>query len=204
MAIRRGHGDEAAEPYTELLKWNLNVVLGPGLLIRHRVLGIFATAIGKIGAAFEHFTASYELCRKAGFRPEQAWTCCDWSDALIQKGSTDSRLRAQELLAEGLAISEELGMGPLTERITGWLAELQASAVYPDGLTRREVEVLRALAGGKTNQELADALFISRKTAAKHITNILAKTGTGNRTEAAHYATEHGLTAAGRLDQAGC
>ena len=55
--------------------------------------------------------------------------------------------------------------------------------------------MLRALASGKTNQEIADALFISEKTVATHISNILSKTGTGNRTEAAAFAIKHRLSA---------
>tara|TARA_B100000315_G_C14509573_1_gene556294 strand:+ start:367 stop:1359 length:993 start_codon:yes stop_codon:yes gene_type:complete len=70
----------------------------------------------------------------------------------------------------------------------------QATAItYPDGLTQREVEVLRLASLGKTNQEIAEDLFISLRTVANHVTSILNKTGAANRTEAAVYATRHGL-----------
>ena len=70
----------------------------------------------------------------------------------------------------------------------------QATAItYPDGLTQREVEVLRLVSLGKTNQEIAEDLIISLRTVANHVTNILNKTSTANRTEAAVYATRHGL-----------
>ena len=70
----------------------------------------------------------------------------------------------------------------------------QATAItYPDGLTQREVEVLRLASLGKTNQEIAEELVISLRTVANHVTSILNKTIASNRTEAAVYATRHGL-----------
>jgi DNA-binding NarL/FixJ family response regulator len=63
----------------------------------------------------------------------------------------------------------------------------------PDGLSPREVEVLRLIAAGRTNQEIADRLVISLNTVARHVSNIFAKTGVANRAEAATYATRNGL-----------
>ena len=64
---------------------------------------------------------------------------------------------------------------------------------FPDGLTAREVEVLRLIAAGKSNREIAAALVISLNTVLHHVSHILDKTGVANRTEAAAYATRHGL-----------
>jgi DNA-binding CsgD family transcriptional regulator/pimeloyl-ACP methyl ester carboxylesterase len=63
----------------------------------------------------------------------------------------------------------------------------------PDGLSARELEVLRLLAAGQSNQQIAEELVISLNTARKHVANILDKTGTANRTEAAAYARDHRL-----------
>lgn len=60
-------------------------------------------------------------------------------------------------------------------------------------LTEREMEVLRLIAKGKSNQELADDLFIGVKTVKFHVTNVLAKLGVDDRTQAAIYAFKHGL-----------
>jgi len=60
-------------------------------------------------------------------------------------------------------------------------------------LSARELEVLRLLAAGKSNQEIAEDLVISLHTSRKHVSNILSKTGTANRTEAAAYARDHGV-----------
>jgi NarL family two-component system response regulator LiaR len=72
--------------------------------------------------------------------------------------------------------------------------ERRARVVHPSGLSEREVEVLRLLAAGKSNQHIADELFISLNTVSHHLRNIFAKTGTVNRTEAASFAHQHGLT----------
>jgi two-component system, NarL family, response regulator LiaR len=60
-------------------------------------------------------------------------------------------------------------------------------------LTEREMEVLRLIAKGKSNQEVADDLFIGVKTVKFHVTNILAKLGVEDRTQAAIYAFKNGL-----------
>ncbi|TQS25732.1 response regulator transcription factor [Microbispora sp. KK1-11] len=60
----------------------------------------------------------------------------------------------------------------------------------PDGLTVREAEVLRLVAGGLSNAEIGSALFIAETTVKTHINNAFAKIGVRNRTEAAAYARD--------------
>lgn len=60
-------------------------------------------------------------------------------------------------------------------------------------LTNREREVLDLIAQGKSNQEIAEILFITLKTVKTHVSNILAKLGVEDRTQAAIYAFKHGL-----------
>ncbi|MCL6457715.1 MAG: response regulator transcription factor [Gorillibacterium sp.] len=67
------------------------------------------------------------------------------------------------------------------------------AAAPHDELTDREMEVLRLIASGKSNQEIADELFIGIKTVKFHVTNILAKLGVDDRTQAAIYAIKQGL-----------
>jgi DNA-binding NarL/FixJ family response regulator len=80
---------------------------------------------------------------------------------------------------------EELEQNPAPDKLT-----------YPAGLTEREVEVLRLVAGGATNQQIAQALYISIHTVNTHLTNILNKTGCENRTAASAFARQHRLVAA--------
>jgi DNA-binding NarL/FixJ family response regulator len=64
----------------------------------------------------------------------------------------------------------------------------------PDGLTRREAEVLTLVADGRSNREIADALYISDRTVARHLTNVYTKIGVTSRTQAARYAIGRGMT----------
>jgi DNA-binding NarL/FixJ family response regulator len=64
----------------------------------------------------------------------------------------------------------------------------------PDGLTAREEDVLRGIAGGRTNGEIATELYISEVTVKSHINHLFAKIGARSRAEAVRYAYEHGLT----------
>ncbi|MCW6005772.1 response regulator transcription factor [Micromonospora sp. CPCC 205371] len=65
----------------------------------------------------------------------------------------------------------------------------------PGGLTRRECEVLALVADGRSNREIGEALYISDRTVARHLTNIFHKIDVSSRTQAARYAIDHGLTA---------
>jgi DNA-binding CsgD family transcriptional regulator/pimeloyl-ACP methyl ester carboxylesterase len=84
--------------------------------------------------------------------------------------------------------------------IESWLAqqeELPRKGSEPptasDRLSVREIEVLRLLAAGRSNQQIADELVISLNTVRRHVSNVFDKTGCANRTEAAGYARDHGL-----------
>lgn len=67
------------------------------------------------------------------------------------------------------------------------------SSLYPAGLTRREVEVLRLVATGLTDAQVAEKLFISLRTVNAHLRSIYAKLGVGSRSAATRYAVEHEL-----------
>ena len=65
-------------------------------------------------------------------------------------------------------------------------------------LTAREVEVLRLVASGHTNQEIADTLFISVTTVQRHLANVYTKIDARGRADATAYALQHGITPASR------
>ena len=92
--------------------------------------------------------------------------------------------------------ARQFGMRALEARVTALLAQPRSlrrrPAANDDDLTSREIEVLRLLAIGRSNADIAMVLEISLNTVATHVRNILAKTGCANRTEAAAYAMRHG------------
>jgi hypothetical protein len=72
--------------------------------------------MGKLDSAASHFKDSLSFCRNAGYRPELAWTCCDYTDTLILRNNPGDRDKAMSLMDESLTISTELGMRPLGMR----------------------------------------------------------------------------------------
>jgi DNA-binding CsgD family transcriptional regulator len=105
----------------------------------------------------------------------------------------------EQPLAAGLRLCEELGMRELGRRVLtpppralpgalGAPVRAAAPAGRVAGLTDRELEVLRLLAQGRTNREIATTLVLSEKTVARHLTNIFNKIGVENRAAAVAFA----------------
>ena len=82
-----------------------------------RVLGLLAQTMGNLDQAISHFEDGLAFCRKAGYRPELAWTYCDYADMLLERHGDGDRARAITMLDESLAISSVLGVRPLMERV---------------------------------------------------------------------------------------
>jgi DNA-binding CsgD family transcriptional regulator len=196
IAAQTSNTQTAAEQYAALESVRDTVLLF-GHVSADRILGLLAHTMGRLDTAMTHFEDALAFCHKAGYRPELAWTCCDYADTLLQRNVSGDRPRAKALLEGALAISQELGMRPLAERVLARLDLVEAGPggvpAYPDGLTKREVEVLRLIALGKTNRQLAEGLFISINTVERHVSNILAKTGAVNRTDATGYALRNNM-----------
>ena len=207
MAIQQGDLNSAGEQYAVLANQSGTILTGV-LASVDRILGLLSAFMGNLDQAASHFEDALAFCRKAGYRPELAWTCHDYAEALLaaargssaSSGRTDGghRANAITLMDEALAISTELGMRPLMGRVTILKetlgAQPPARPAYPDGLTQREVEVIRLVAAGKTDREIAQELIISVNTVGNHVRSILNKTNAANRTEAAAYAALRGLT----------
>jgi DNA-binding CsgD family transcriptional regulator len=104
--------------------------------------------------------------------------------------------RAGALLAVRRVLDDDLARWPgvRRDRAQALARRLEGSSARPDGeLTSREREVAALLADGLTNGQLAERLYISPKTAAVHVSNILAKLGLSSRAEIAAWAVRHGI-----------
>ena len=167
-----------------------------------RFLGMLATTMGRWDEAEAHSQAALALNTRMGARPWLAHTQHQYAVLLLARNQLGDDGKAAALLDEALATACDLGMRALEERITTQVSPHAPAAPSPppsatpltlDDLSQREVEVLRLVATGKSNREIADALYISLNTVATHVRNILTKTGCANRTEAAAYALRHRL-----------
>jgi len=86
-------------------------------------------------------------------------------------------------------------LAELGEQADRRLSRRQQEQLSSEGLTRREVDVVRLLAVGRTNREIAGELFVSTRTVDMHVRNLLRKLDSRSRAEAARKASELGLLA---------
>jgi DNA-binding NarL/FixJ family response regulator len=158
---------------------------------------MLAATMSRWQEAQRHFEAALAMNARMGARPWLAHTQHEYARMLLRRGLPDDMEKAMLLLAEALVISRELGMYALAERLVTLQQHRPSPSCqprqYPCGLSQREVEVLRLIAAGKSNREIAETLYISINTVANHVRNILTKTTTANRTEAATFAIHQGL-----------
>ncbi len=82
-----------------------------------RLLGLLSHTMGNLDQATGCFEDAVTFCRQTGYRSQLAWSCCDFADALRERDGQGDRAKAITLLDESLAISSELGMRPLMERV---------------------------------------------------------------------------------------
>ncbi|HET6866248.1 MAG TPA: response regulator transcription factor [Solirubrobacteraceae bacterium] len=126
----------------------------------------------------------------------------EWLDAVFAAGAAGAISKATHPAAlatlvretiEGHVVHVYKSSGATTAARTAMVAGEQSS------LTSRELEVLQLVAGGATNGEIAQKLWVTEQTVKFHLSNVYRKLQVGNRTEASHYAHVNGLIAAPEL-----
>ncbi len=195
-----GDAERAAVLYAELLPFaGRNLIAPPnvacfGAASRH--LGMLAATMKRWPEAERHFEEALAMNARQAARPWLAHTQHQYAAMLLARNANGDRERAIGLLDEALAAAREIGMAALAERAAALRQEAARApgrARYPAGLSHREVEVLRLVAAGRGNREIAEALFVSHNTVANHVRSILTKTNAANRAEAAAFAVQHAL-----------
>jgi len=109
---------------------------------------------------------------------------------LLKGAPREELFKAIRVVSEGGSLLQPVVASKLLQHMSQQTTERETSA---DSLTEREMEVLKLLAQGKTNKEIAAALVISERTVKFHVGSILSKLGAGNRTEAVTIAAQRGL-----------
>jgi DNA-binding CsgD family transcriptional regulator len=154
-----------------------------------RSLGLLAGALGRDDDSVRFLTRAVDQCERFGAPVLLARSRSDLGRALIARARPGDEARGAELIRRAGDEAARLGMALLD-------ADRPAPAPrapIPGGLTPREVEVLRLVADGLANKQIARRLQVSEKTAKTHVSNILAKLGVSARTQAATWAVREGL-----------
>ncbi len=125
----------------------------------------------------------------------------EWLFAAIQAGAAgyllkdtprEDVIQAIRGTMEGKAYVDPVVAGKILRQ--AYSQQKQEATLITSKLTQREVEVLRLLARGLSNTDIADRLFLSEGTVRNHVSSILAKLGVSDRTQAAVIAIQHGLS----------
>ena len=163
-----------------------------------RLRGGLARVLGLTNEAESHLRAALALADRSASPVWSAHVRYDWA---CLAASQDNFVAADALASEAHEVARALGMTALADRalsVIGRNAAAAPATVAVDGMSQRELEVLRLIAEGRSNREIGEHLFISQHTAANHVRSILQKTGCSNRAEAAAYAVHRKLVRASR------
>jgi DNA-binding CsgD family transcriptional regulator len=158
-----------------------------------RHLGDAARFLGEYDTARTRYEQALDVTARARFRPEAALARLGLAEVMLHGGPEERHTAPAHLnrAAEELAA---MGMEPAYHRAAALLEQVEAaSPTYPAGLSAREVEVLRLLAAGASNREIAQELTVSVRTVGHHVEHIYQKIGAHGRVEATAFALGHGL-----------
>lgn len=163
---------------------------------------ILAQARGRPDAAIQLFAAAESIGERIGVHQElPELTSYARAISMIREAYPSEDFAAKWAAGRGSSMSEAIAVAEReltngTSRATALLSGSRSAsepAALAAGLSSREIEVLRLLVSGKTDQQIADILFISRRTVATHLSHIYGKLGISSRTAAAAFAARHGL-----------
>ncbi len=161
-----------------------------------RLLGALATLLGDYPEARAFLLAAEDMTRRYGLKTEHAETLLAQAELELAAGGRESRVTASALLEEAATLFEQVGNQAVARQIRErqrQLAHLRTRRSLPARLSRREAEVLRLVAQGKSNRQIAETLVISERTVINHLASVFNKTGVTNRAGATAFAIRHGL-----------
>lgn len=152
-------------------------------------VGAISVAEGAMADASTPLRKAWEIWRDLEAPYEEAQTSLLIAAVCEHRGDQDGRRLELEAARKQF---RQLGAEPGLARVAD---QFDRAASRPAGsLSEREAQVLRLIAAGKTNRDIAATLFISEKTVARHVSNIFDKLGVSSRTSAAAWAYQHNLT----------
>ncbi|HUG15375.1 MAG TPA: response regulator transcription factor, partial [Thermomicrobiales bacterium] len=163
------------------------------LLATHRFAAQLDTEAGQYADAEQHLNQALALADACAAPFERALTLLTRAELRAATGAIDE---ARTLVDQARDICIPLGARPTLARADALAARFSAAPVVPGhaaGLSTREVEVLRLVARGLSDSEVAEQLFLARRTVNTHLTNIYTKLDVNNRAAATRWAIENGI-----------
>jgi DNA-binding CsgD family transcriptional regulator len=148
--------------------------------------GAVELAAGDAAGGLPYLRKAHQLWTQSSSPYDAAVTRLLVGRCLLALGDTSS---AERELTAARTVFRQVGAVPMADLASSLLAPV----ALPGGLTAREVEVLRLVASGRSNPQIAGELVLSEKTVARHLSNIFVKLDVASRTAAAAYAFERGL-----------
>ena len=156
------------------------------------VEGLVAEAEGDLDAARSRIEDAIDLFHQCGDRFEAARSRLDLARVLAALGRSDPAMEQARVAHEALAAMQAEHEAQRASALRSELGD-PASAEATSVLTARELEVLRLVAGGLSNTEIAQRLVLSEHTVHRHLANILRKLDLSSRAAAAAWGTRAGL-----------
>lgn len=163
------------------------------LIAAHRALGVLDTRAGRHTEAEQQFQKSLDLSDACATPFERALTLLGLARLRAAQRQAEAAI---ELLGDVRATCEPLKATPTLEQVTALETQLHEPSVVdatPFGLTPRELDVLRLVSEGLTDAEVAERLYVSRRTVTSHLTSIYTKLDVSSRTAATRFAIEQNL-----------
>jgi DNA-binding CsgD family transcriptional regulator len=186
-----GDSETAREHAEEALEFATEPRQPLALLVSHRFLGELDTDSGRFTEATEHLKESLALAEACKAHYERGLTLLTKARLLAaMAGPEEARAILGEVREICAPLGAELALGraaELEKKVPGGARRAQA------GLTGRELEILRLVAQGMSNQEIATSLVLSEHTIHRHVANVLGKLGVSSRAAAVAQAARHDL-----------
>jgi non-specific serine/threonine protein kinase len=184
-----------------LFEESLRVRLHGGTREQHRIplclagLARVAAAEGNPERAFRMFGHAAALLDATGGREVPWASCYPFDSAMVERWQTPARATlGEEAAAAAYAAGSALSLEEvLNEALATDEPPASARQVRAGGLTERQIEVVRLLATGMTNRDIAQALVVAPSTAERHVANILNKLGLRTRGQVAVWAVTYGV-----------
>ncbi|GHO42126.1 helix-turn-helix transcriptional regulator [Ktedonospora formicarum] len=183
IVVSLGDREWAERLYTLLLPYHGQY----HAILIDRLLGSLAILLKDFTVAQDHLKAAEAVARRFAFNVELAWTLEACGNLAFARDGSKNSEAGRSQLKEAMELFTQLGDQIQAQRLHNQLRR------SPFNLSKREGEVLRLVATGKSNRQIGEMLVISERTVINHIVNIFNKMGVSNRAGATAFAIRHKL-----------